>query len=360
MEYRLKCLSCGRMHPPYYPSQLCESCGGILEVLYSGRPTLKSLAKDFWSYESLLPKGEYRHYKLGNTTLLRATGEPLFLKLELENPTRSFKDRGSVVEIAKALEFGYDEVVVASTGNMAYSIAYYAKLAGIRSTVFVSRSANWLKVRNIRDTKDAKIFRVDGDFTEAQRRAMKYSKRRGAFLVGDYGYRKEGQKTVLYEIMAEMPDVRNLFIPVGNATLFSASVKGAEELKKYGLAKGLPRLVAVQARLTNPVALAFRTRKPVRYQKPLTDAGAIAVGYPTYGDMAVEGIKATGGTAVEVTDDEMEEERNAFYREYGLQAEMAGVASLAAYRKAGMPGKCAAVVSGGNTLKPYPSWSSGD
>lgn len=319
---------------------------------------MKSFVKDFWSYRSLLPEGGYKEYKLGNTTLLRAAEDGLFMKLELENPTKSFKDRGSVIEIAKALEFGYDEVVVASTGNMAYSVAYYAKLAGIRSTVFVSRNANWLKVRNIKDTKDAKIVKVDGDFTEAQRRAIAYANRREAFLVGDYGYRKEGQKTVLYEVMAEMPDVRNVFIPIGNATLFSASVKAVEELQRYGLSKGRPRLVAVQAKLTNPVARAFRERKPVRYQRPMTDAGAIAVGFPTYGDMAVEGIKATGGTAVEVTDNEMDEERKAFYREYGLQAEMAGVASLAAFRKAGLAGKSVAIISGGNTLKPYPMWSS--
>jgi threonine synthase len=92
--------------------------------------------------------------------------------------------------------------------------------------------------------------------------------------------------------------------------------------------------------------------KKVKYQKPLTDAGAIAVGYPTYGDQAIDGIRVTHGEAVDVTDKEMEDERKAFYREYGLQVEMAGVASLAAFRKIDLRGQSAAVVSGGNTLKP--------
>ena len=358
MKYRLDCLSCGKKHPSYYKSQLCEACGGILEVTYIGRPKLKTLKKDFWSYEPLLPDGRYKHYKLGETTLLRASEESLWLKLETENPTKSFKDRGSVVEVAKALEFGFDEVVCASTGNMAYSVAYYSKLAGMRSVIFVSRNANWLKLRNIRDTKDAKIVKVDGDFTEAQRRAIKYARTKEAFLTGDYGYRKEGQKTVLYEIMAEAR-VRNVFIPVGNATLFSASAKALAELHRYGLSAARPRLVAVQAALTNPVALAYRTGRKVKYQKPLTDAGAIAVGFPTYGDMAVQGIRETGGTAVEVTDNEMDEERKSFYRAYGLLAEMAGVASVAAFRKAGLHGESVSVVSGGNTLKPDPPWASG-
>jgi len=352
MRYKLRCLSCKREYPMVFRSQLCDACGGILEVEYLGNPGVKKLRKDLWSYEPLLPKGEYRHYKLGNTTLLKSVEEELFLKLEIENPTKSFKDRGSVIEVAKALEFGYDEVVCASTGNMAYSVAYYAKLGGIRSAIFVSRNANWLKIRNIRETRDADIHRVDGDFTEAQRRAINYARRMGAFLVGDYGYRKEGQKTLIYEVLSELPGVRNILIPVGNATLFSASFKGLTELRRYGLSHSSVRLIAVQASLTDPLAVAFRTGRPVKYQQPLTDAGAIAVGYPTYGDQAIQGIRATGGTVVDVTDEEMEEERKSFYREYGLQVEMAGVASMAAFRKVRLKGKSVAVISGANTLKP--------
>lgn len=323
-----------------------------METTYSGRAAMRSLKKDFWSYEPVLPDGEYRHYKLGNTTLLPATHPDLFLKLENENPTKSFKDRGSVVEIAKAVEYGYDEVVCASTGNMAYSVAYYAKLAGIRATIFVSRNANWLKIRNIRETRDANVIRVDGDFTEAQRRAIRHSKRKEAFLAGDYAYRKEGQKTLVCEVVAELPQVRNVLVPVGNATLFSATYKALLELKELGLVSRIPRLVAVQAALANPLVVAYRRNEKVKYQEPRTDAGAIAVGYPTYGEQAIEGIRATHGMAIEVTDGEMEEERIAFYRDYGLQVEMSGVATIAAFRKIGLKGQSVAVVSGGNTLKP--------
>jgi len=336
----------------FFPRQLCDKCDGILEITAAGATAAATLEKDFWSYEQFLPEGEYRHYMLGNTTMLASSRSNLFLKLETENPTKSFKDRGSVVEIAKALEYGYDEVVCASTGNMAYSVAYYAKLGGIHATIFVSRNANWLKIRNIQDTHDANIIKVDGDFTEAQRRAIGYSKRKEAFLTGDYGYRKEGQKTLLFETIAELPDVRNIFIPVGNATLLSASYKALLELKKAGLIRRFPRLVAVQASLTAPLVTAFKRNARVEYQEPLTDAGAIAVGYPTYGDQAIEGLRATGGTALSVSDKEMEDERMAFYREYGLRAEMSGVASLAAFRKTNLEGKTVAVISGGNTLKP--------
>lgn len=336
-----------------YRRQLCDKCDGILEVVYFGKPSVATLTKDFWNYEQFLPDSHhYKHYKLGNTTLLRANERNLFLKLEMENPTKSFKDRGSVVEIAKALDYGHNEAICASTGNMAYSVAYYAKLAGIRATIFVSKNANLLKVRNIRETRYAKIVKVDGDFTEAQRRAIKYAKREEAFLAGDYCYRKEGQKTLLYEILAELPNVRNILIPVGNATLLSGCYKALTELKNLNLIKRLPRLIAVQATRTNPLIIALRKREKVSYQKPLTDAGAIAVGYPTYGDQAIEGIKATLGTGLTVSDREMEQERKRFYGEYGLQVEMSGVASLVAFRKANLKGTTVAVISGGNTLKP--------
>jgi threonine synthase len=352
MEYRLVCLSCAQQYPSTFHAQLCESCDGMLEVDYVGQPALKALYKDSWSYEPLLPQGKYKRYKLGNTSLHKAVEDGLFLKMETENPTKSFKDRGSVIEVAKAMEYGFDEVVCASTGNMGYSVAYYAGLAGLKSTIFVSTNANRLKVRNIREIRGARLIRVDGDFTEAQRRAIRYSKREKAFLTGDYCYRKEGQKTLMYEILAELPDVEYVFIPIGNATLFTGSHKALTELHRYGISDARPHLMAVQASLANPVTVALMSERSIEYQKPRTDAGAIAVGFPTYGDQAVEGIKETSGASLDVTDEEMEEERRAFYREYGLRVEMSGVASIVAFRKSGVRGKSVAVISGGNTLKP--------
>lgn len=355
MRYLLKCLRCNASYSMRYRRQLCAKCDGILEVVYSNRPKVgTTLRKDFWSYEEFLPHSRhYKHYKLGNTTLLPANhAKNLFLKLEMENPTKSFKDRGSVIEIAKALDYGYNEVTCASTGNMAYSVAYYAKLARLRATIFVSKNANLLKIRNIRETKYAKIIKVDGDFTEAQRRAIRYAKRQEAFLAGDYCYRKEGQKSLLFEILAELPKVGNILIPVGNATLLSGCYKALVELKNLNYIKKFPHLIAVQASKTNPLIIALRKGDKVKYQKPLTHAGAIAVGYPTYGNQAIEGVEATFGTGLTVFDMEMEEERKRFYREYGLQVEMSGVASLAAFRKADLKGLSVAVISGGNTLKP--------
>lgn len=332
MDYTLVCLECGRRYSSSYPKQVCESCEGILEVEYKRVPIVKRI-NAFWDMERVLPSSEYRHMLLGYTKMIKSNRGNLYLKLEFGNPTHSFKDRGSVVEISKAVEYGYDKVVCASTGNMAYSVAYYSKLYGIESHIFIGKGANKDKIRNIRETHDAKITRVDGDFTAAQGRAIKYSKRTGAFLVGDYCYRKEGQKTIAYEIMSQVKAPTHVIVPIGNATLFSGMFKGFEEMIDTGAIRRMPKMIGVQALGCNPIVKATDGKDKIKYMRPDTDADAIAVGMPTFGIQAINAIKKSGGAAVSVTDKEMEAEQRSFYREYGQIVELGGIASLAAYRK---------------------------
>jgi len=351
MEYSLKCLRCGKEYSSAYSSQVCE-CGGLLEVVYKSNPARQLRRhRSFWDYEPLLPKSSYSRYVLGSTRLVRShESESLFLKLEIDNPTRSFKDRGSVVEIAKAFEYGYDEIVCASTGNMAYSVSYYAKIADIRARIFISSNANADKLRDIRSTGDAKITQVNGDFNMAQRFAEKYAKENGAFLAGDYCYRKEGQRTMAYEIMEQMPDVTHIIVPVGNATLISGILKALDEMKGANIIKRYPKVVAVQAEECMPFVKAFKSAKGIKYEKPRTKADAIAVGMPTFGAQAISALKRIGGTALTVSDKDMLREQKKFYDEYGLIAELAGVASVAAFRKLDIKedDKVVAIVSGGN------------
>ncbi|MGC8586981.1 MAG: threonine synthase [Candidatus Micrarchaeia archaeon] len=351
MNYTLKCLKCGREYSSTYPSQVCE-CGGLLEVVYEDNPA-KHLKRhrSFWDYEPLLPKSSYSRYVLGSTRLVRShESESLFLKLEIDNPTRSFKDRGSVVEIAKAFEYGYDEIVCASTGNMAYSVSYYAKIAGIRARIFISNNANADKLRDIRSTGDAKITQVKGDFNMALKVAEKYAKENGAFLAGDYCYRKEGQRTVAYEIMEQLPEATHIIVPVGNATLISGMLKALKEMKSAGIIKRYPKVVAVQSEECKPFASAFKSGRGLKYERPMTKADAIAVGMPTFGPQAMAALKEIGGEAVTVSDKDMLREQKKFYEEYGLIAELAGVASVAAFRKLDIEegAKAVAIVSGGN------------
>ncbi len=351
MRYHLECRSCGAEYGHRSPYQVCQGCGAVLDVVYESmvRPPRKAGAS-FWDYETLLPDGRYKHYELGGTPIICPRGSRLMLKLEIDNPTKSFKDRGSVVEIGKAHEYGFSEVVCASTGNMAYSIAYYAKLAGLTARVYISDNANKDKLNDIRAVGDAEVVRVNGDFTKAQKEAERYARRSDAFLAGDYCYRKEGQRIMAYEIMVQVKGVTHIIVPVGNATLLGGMIKAIAEMKAVGAIGRTPKIIAVQAERTAPLARAFRLNEKVRYIKPTTRADAIAVGYPTFGDEAVSGLRKLGGGVVTVTDAEMEYEAKRFFDEHGLVAELAGAASIAAWRKLKLPETAlpVAVVSGGN------------
>ncbi len=352
MEYSLECLSCAATYASTYASQTCARCGSNLEINYKKTFRIKKASPtSLWQYLSALPRGRYKRWLAGGTKLIESKTDPgLFLKLEIENPTRSFKDRGSVIEISKAAEYGYNQIACASTGNMAFSLSYYAELAGIASTVFIGGTPNPDKLRYIRDTHDARIVRVKGDFNKALEQAYAYSKRNGAFLTGDYGYRKEGQKSMAYEIIDQLESVSHIIVPVGNSTLLSGIFKGLQEMKSSGRIKRLPKLIAVQASGCSPLYRAFVSGSDVTYQKPNTAADAIAVGYPTFGVQGLEALLETRGKAVAVTDNEMRREQESFLKEYGLHAELAGVASIVACRKLGLSAKdrAVAVISGGN------------
>ncbi len=344
MRYKLKCTLCKAVYDSGYRSQICGACSGILEVEYAG--SIKGASgTSFWD-NPMLPDGRYRHFEVGNTKVIRADSEGLFFKLETENPTGSFKDRGSVVEVAKAAEYRYKEVVCASTGNMAYSVAYYSKLYGLRAKIFISRDASSCKINDIRSVGDADITKINGDFTEAQRLAEAYAKKKGAFLTGDYCYRKEGQGSISPEILRAVNNVSRIFVPVGNATLISGMYK---YLARLNLKGRMPELVAVQAKKCMPLVRAFKKKAGIRYERPRTRADAIAVGLPTYGGQAIEVLNATRGTAVSVSEKDMREEQKLFYAKYGLIVELAAVAGIAAWRKTKPEtGASVVVISGGN------------
>lgn len=352
MDYTLRCLSCDNVYDNSYDSQLCKVCHGILEVSYkfTGESFIE-LPHSFWDYKNILPESKsYKKYTVGLTKLLKSDyDENLFFKLEFQNPTGSFKDRGSVVELAKANDYGYKRVVCASTGNMAYSIAYYAKLYEIKATVYVSRDANKDKINSINNTGNAKIIKVNGDFTAAQKLAEKHSYKNKEFLTGDYCYRKEGQKTIIYEILAQLRNTRNIVVPIGNATLFSGMLKSLKEIKDNYPKTHLPKIIGVQSAVCKPLYDAYKKESILRYEEPKTAADAIAVGYPTFGDQSLKYMKELDSTVVTVTETEMKNEQKNFYKKYGLIVELASVAPIAAYKKLNLENsETVAVITGKN------------
>ncbi len=336
MEYGIVCNRCG--HTEGERAFRCSRCNSVLEVKidYStvklGRGFRKSAPRQskylpFFPISRLDVRDDEKATPIAKVML---GGSSAMLKLETENPTHSFKDRGSSVEISKAVELGFRSVCAASTGNMGISIARYAHLAGLKATIFIGRGADRRKIQMIR-MHGAAIRPVDGDFNTSLNLAEKFARRnRSTMLCGDYHFRKEGQKSVAFEIMDQLlfhvPDF--IFIPVGNATLLSAVHKGLLEYRRFGFIARMPRLVAVQSKMCDPLIRAFNSGKRIEYMRPKTIADAIAVGYPTFGAEGLEALSRTRGIGIAVTEDEISEAVGELKR-LGIKSEPGGAAGVA-------------------------------
>ncbi|MCL5430226.1 MAG: pyridoxal-phosphate dependent enzyme [Candidatus Marsarchaeota archaeon] len=340
----------------------CDKCGSILEVAYDYpklhlRKSYKSARISQNKYKVFYPvSGKLATLGEGSTRLkmMDFHGIDVYLKIETSNPTRTFKDRGTVIEISKALSLGINKICCASTGNMALSISHYSRVHKMECTVFISKHANKEKISRIRKEK-AKVILVDGGFNRAIRNAEAHSRKTGSFLCGDYHYRKEGQKSIAFEIvdrLSKAPDF--IFVPIGNGTLFAATYKGLLEYRRFGIIKRLPRLVAVQSKGCNPLTKAFIKNKEIKYVEPKTYADAIAVGYPIFGLESIEALRKTNGLASEPTDKEISAAVK-YLSKYGVCAEPGGATAFAGFVKLHNENpdmfrnkKVAVVVSGNN------------
>ena len=272
----------------------------------------------------------------GNTPLVRAralereTGLPeIWLKVEGQNPTGSFKDRGMVVAVAKALEEGARMVLCASTGNTAASAAAYAARAGMSCTVILPAGQVAAGKLAQAVAHGARIVAVRGAFDDALAVVRALAEQGEATLVNSVNpHRLEGQKTAAFEIceaLGEAPD--GLFIPVGNAGNITAYWKGFVEAVRTGMARQRPRMYGYQAAGAAPLV----SGKPVA--RPETIATAIRVGNPASWKGALAARDESGGAIDAVSDDEILDAYGFLARCEGVFAEPASAAAIAGLRK---------------------------
>ncbi|HEU5139420.1 MAG TPA: threonine synthase [Bacillales bacterium] len=293
----------------------------------------------------------------GNTPLIyleklsQAWGVELHVKYEGANPTGSFKDRGMVLAVAKAVEEGSRAVICASTGNTSAAAAAYAARVGIRCAVVIPDGKIAYGKLAQASMYGAEIFAVEGNFDEALEMVREISDEGAFTLVNSLNpYRIEGQKTAAFEVcdaLSRAPDV--LAIPVGNAANITAYWRGfGEYAKRYGT--GLPEMRGFEAE----GAAAIVQGKPI--EQPETVATAIRIGKPASWKKAEAAAAESGGAIDFVTDGDILEAYSRVAREEGVFAEPASCASLAGVRKqieSGEIAKGATVVAvlTGNGLK---------
>jgi threonine synthase len=293
----------------------------------------------------------------GNTPLIslqnlsRKWGVDLHVKVEGANPTGSFKDRGMVMAVAKAVEEGSKSIICASTGNTSAAAAAYAARAGISCIIVIpdGKIAQGKLAQAL--MYGAEIFSIEGNFDDALKMVRKISENEPVTLVNSVNpYRLEGQKTAAFEIcdqLGEAPEI--LAIPVGNAGNISAYWKG---FKEYAEKKGtaLPKMLGFEAE--GAAAIVYNRV----IENPETIATAIRIGNPASWSLASAAVKESNGLIDAVTDEEILQAYKWLAREEGIFAEPASCASLAGiYQQIQkgniLPGTKIVAVLTGNGLK---------
>ncbi len=346
----LVCVECAARYPANEDRLECARCGGGLAIeLDLGGLDVADLRRRWadrpigtWRYRELLPEalGEPVTMNEGGTALLpaprvakRAGLGKVWIKVEGENPTGSFKDRGMTVGVTRARSLGHRRVVCASTGNTAASMAAYAARAGLEAIVIVPSGGVARGKLAQAVAHGARIVALRGSFDDAMRIVREGAPRLGAHVLNSINpYRIEGQKTAAFEVWEQLggafPDW--LVCPSGNGGNLAAYWKGFSELLRAEAKGPPPRLASVQAEGASPIARAILEGGDLQpVATPETVASAIRIGNPANGRRTVRAVRESGGTAAIVSDREIEEAQRFLASREGLFVEPSSAASVA-------------------------------
>lgn len=272
----------------------------------------------------------------GDTPLVRSVAierelgvDELWFKLESSNPTGSFKDRGMVVAVAKAMERGAGAVLCASTGNTSASAAAYAARCGLQASILVPHGRVAVGKLAQAVAFGARIVEIEGSFDDALKLARTVAESHPIALVNSVNPdRIEGQKTAAYEICETLGDAPDaLVIPVGNAGNITAYWKGFVECAERDFATLHPRMLGFQAAGAAPIV------RGERVANPQTVATAIRIGNPASWKPAEQARDESEGLIDAVNDDEILDAYRSLAGSEGLFVEPASAATVAGLRK---------------------------
>lgn len=354
----LECALCGFRHEARQLQNLCTECGKPLFVKYDlakagetlTRESLKTRESSLWRYREVLPVEHAENvvsFGEGWTPLLRAdrTADSLniplklFIKDEGQNPTQSFKARGMTGAISMAKELGVKKVAVPSAGNAAGAMAAYAARAGMEAFIFMPADTPRANIVECEQT-GANVTLVDGLITDCGKIVAEHKEAEGWFDVSTLKepYRVEGKKTMGYELAEqfdwELPDM--ILYPTGGGTGLIGMWKAFDEMEEMGwIGPKRPRMVSVQSSTCAPIVRAFENGD--RFADEFENAATVASGLrvpKAIGDFLIlDALRASGGTAIGVTDAELVAAVKEIGAAEGIFTAPEGAACLPALRK---------------------------
>ncbi len=351
----LICKECRREFPKE-AIHVCEFCFGPLEVDYDYESIKKVVTKKsiesgpptMWRYEALLPLDEPPKVGLhtGFTPLVRAKNlgkalglNNLYLKNDSVNhPTFSFKDRVVSVAVSKAIEFGFDTISCASTGNLANSVAAHAAEAGLKSCIFIPDD---LEAGKILGTLiyGSQLVSIKGSYDDVNRLCSEIGANHNwAFVnINIRPYYGDGSKSYGYEIAEQLgwktPD--NVVVPVAGSSLITKIWKAFHEFEMLGLVdKVQTKIFAAQATGCSPVTTAIKNgTENIVPVKPNTIAKSIAIGNPADGYYGIKTANTSGGYGEDISDEEIVTSMKLLAETEGIFTETAGGVTVGVTQK---------------------------
>ena len=344
----LECTKCGAHLPANKPQNVCPKDGGILFARYDlgqlkhyFKPEgLGGRQSSLWRYREVLPEIEPVTLGEGFTPLLPSREFPrVWIKDEGLNPTGSFKARGVTVAVSVAKNLGLAKLAMPSAGNAGGALAAYAARAGMEAHIFMPRDVP-LANRVECEMYGAKLTLIHGLISDCARIVVERKEPEGWFDVSTLKepYRVEGKKTMAYELFEQLqgklPDV--IVFPCGGGVGVIGMWKAFDEMEALGwIGSQRPGMVVVQAEGCAPLVKAWREGKGT--VEPWLNASSIAAGLRVprpYGDyLVLDILKQSAGTAISVSDEEIQKAVHRWAKQEGIFAAPEGAASLAAYLK---------------------------
>ena len=335
---------------------MCDFCFGPLEVVYDynaihqiiSRERIEKGPLSIWRYQDLLPVDWENAVDLnaGFTPMIKSKNlgkmlglDNLFIKNDSVNPSFSFKDRVVAVASTKAIEFGFDTLACASTGNLAGAVAAHAARAGMRGVVFIPDDLEHGKFIGAA-IYGCTIVAVDGSYDDVNRLCSEIADNyRWAFVnVNMRPYYAEGSKTLGYETIEQLgwrlPD--HTIVPAASGELYTKIWRGFNEMVEMELVDGpvYTRMHLTQPQGCSPIVdAAQRNASQVKPIKPNTIARSLAIGNPAAGLYALKVIDESQGSSTAVPEEEIAEGIKLLAETEGIFTETAGGVVISALKQ---------------------------
>jgi threonine synthase len=376
-EPYLECVGCGHEYPMSMVNTRCHDCDEPLEVKFD----LASVPRNwfqtqrsgffglryapFYSYLKMNPTlclGEGQTSILESNFATQKAGlKELFFKNETQNPTWTFKDRGTACSVQNAFALGYQRLGTLSSGNMGASVAAYGSRAGMDTFIMLKENVPREKIEALA-IYGATAFKVSGDYRQLYQKLLEVgSDHRIYFSLSDDPLRVEGYKSLAFELFEQMegrlPDY--LAVPLGSGGLCRGILKGFEELRDTGIAAHTPKFIGVQAEGNSPTVDAFeKGRERIeQFQNSLTLDHVLENPYPPSGNQVLRKLRANNGILLKVDNEAVLDAMLLLSRE-GIFAQPASATSLAgliqAVKRKLIPADSRAVVVVTGTGLKYP------